>query len=165
MFSGGNKNGALGTNGLININNYCTHFIKLGGWQLSGLAIGWMKIFPCGNFLCGNYPGGNFLGGNFLGESFPGWELSGWEFSWVGVVQVGIFRVGVFLGGNCPDETYPGWEYSLAEVFRVGIVRWESFGCEFLCYLIINTYQSSHNKTAVLLFAFEKNKSFLKNSL
>ena len=114
---------ALGTNGLININNYCTHFIKLAGWQLSGVAIGWMKIFPAGNLLCrnykgGNFPGGNFLGGSFPGGSFPGWELSrwefsGWEFSWVGVagwefsglkfswvvevLQVGIFRMGVFM--------------------------------------------------------------------
>ena len=62
----GQKNGALGTNGLIDINNYCTHFIKLAGWQLFGVAIGWMKIFPAGNFQCGNY-----AGGNFPGESFP----------------------------------------------------------------------------------------------
>ena len=76
-----------------------------------------------------------------------------------------IFRVGVFLGGNCPGETYPRWEYSLVEVFRVGIVRWESSGWEFLCYLIINTYQPSRKKTAVLLFAFEKNKSFLNKKV
>ena len=47
------------------------NFIKLAGWQLSGVAIGWMKIFP----------GGNFLGGNFPGGSYPGWEFSGWELS------------------------------------------------------------------------------------
>ena len=90
------------------------NFIKLAGWQLSGVAIGWMKISPGGNLLCVNYPGGKF---------------PGWEFSWVGVV-----RVGVFLGGNCPGGTYPGWEFSLVEVFRVGIVRWESSGWGFSCY-------------------------------
>ena len=63
-------------NGLININNYCTPFIKLAGWQLSGMAIGWLNIFPGGNLLCGNYPGGNFPRGVFPGGIFPGWELS-----------------------------------------------------------------------------------------
>ena len=121
----------LRTNGLININNYCTHFIKLAGWQLSGVATGWIKIFPGVS-----YPGGKFPGGNFPGGSFPGWELSGWGFSgweipWVGVVCVGIFRVEIFLGGNCPGGTYPGWEFSLVEVFQVGIVRWESSGWQF----------------------------------
>ena len=97
----------LRTNGLININNYCTHFIKLAGWQLSGVVIGWMKIFSGGNLLCENYPGGNFLG-----RSFPGWELSRWDLSWVGIffgvsfpggnclvgiIRVAIFRVGVFM--------------------------------------------------------------------
>ena len=52
----------------------------------------------------------------------------------MGVVRVGIFRVGDFLGRNCPGGTYPGWGFSLVEVFRVGIVRWESSGWGFLCY-------------------------------
>ena len=96
----------MGTNGLININNYYTHFIKSAGWQLSGVAIDWMKIFPGGNLLCENYPGGNFPGGNFPGGSFPGWEFSGyefsgWEFSWVGV----------FLGGSCPGGNHPGGNF------------------------------------------------------
>ena len=41
------------------------NFIKLAGWQLSGVATGWMKIFPGGNFLGGNHPRGSFLGGSF----------------------------------------------------------------------------------------------------
>ena len=52
------------------------NFIKLAGWQLSGVAIGWMKIFPGGNFLGGNHPDGKFPGGNFPGRSFSGWNLS-----------------------------------------------------------------------------------------
>ena len=108
MFSGDNKNGALGTNGLININNYCTHFMKLAGWQLSGVAIGWMKNFPRGNLLCENYPGGDFLGDNFPGRSFPGWDMSGWEFSWVWIVQVGII-----LGGNSLWWKFYGLELSV----------------------------------------------------
>ena len=72
MFSGGRKM----VNGLININNYCTPFIKLAGWQLSGVAIGSLNIFPGGNLLCGNYPGGNFPRGIFPGGIFPGLELS-----------------------------------------------------------------------------------------
>ena len=100
----GEEKWCIGNEWVNYINNYCTHFIKLAGWQLPGVVIGWMKIFPGGNLLCGNYPAGNFPGDNFLGGSFPGWELSrwgfsGWEFSWVGVVRVGIFRVEVFLGG------------------------------------------------------------------
>ena len=100
---------SLGTNGLVNINNYCTHFIKLAGWQLSRVAIGSMKIFPGGN-----YPVG----------SFPRWELSGWDFSggqfsWVGIVQV---------------ELILGRDFFLNEVFRVGIVRWES-SVWHSCYL------------------------------
>ena len=67
------------------------NFIKLAGWQLSGVAIGWMKIFLGGNFLGGKFPGVNFPGG-----SFPGWELSRWDLSWVG-----IFFGGSFPGGNC----------------------------------------------------------------
>ena len=78
------------------------NFIRLAGWQLSGVAIGWMKIFPGWNLLCGNYPGWNFPGVYFPGEIFPGWE-----FSWVGV----------FLGRNCQGGTYPGWEFSLMEGF------------------------------------------------
>ena len=76
-----------------------------------------MKIFPGANLLRGNFPGGNFLD-----RSFPGWELSRWESSWVGVVQVGIFRVGVFVGRNCPGGTYPDWEFSLVDVSLVGII-------------------------------------------
>ena len=94
MLSEGRK---LGTNGLININNYCTHFIRLAGWQLSGVATGWMKIFPGVNFQGGNYPGGKFPGGNFPGGNFLGWELSGWEISWVRFVQVGLILGGDFL--------------------------------------------------------------------
>ena len=115
------KNGALGTNGLINISNYCTHFIKLAGWQLSGVAIGWMKIFPGGNLLCGNYPGGNFPSGNFPSGSFPRWQSSGWEFSWVGIVQVGLILGGNFLwwkfsrwelsGGNHPGGNFQGGSF------------------------------------------------------
>ena len=121
----------MGTNGLISINNYCSHFIKLAGWQLSGVTTAWMKIFPGENFLCGNYPGGNFPGGSFPGWELSRWEFSGWEFSWVGVVRVGISRVGVFLGGNCPGGTNPAWEFSLVEVFRGEMVRWESSGWQF----------------------------------
>ena len=114
-FSGvfrGQKNGALGTNRLININNYCTHFIKLAGWHLSGVAIDLMKIFPGGNFLCANYSGGNFLGGNFPGVSFPGWELSRWEFSRYEFSWVGILRVGPIMGGNIIWWKFSGWELS-----------------------------------------------------
>ena len=75
----------------ININSYSTHFIKLTGWQLSGVTIGWMKTFPGGNFQGENYPGGNFLGGSCPGGSFPGWELTG------GNHRVAIFRMGVFI--------------------------------------------------------------------
>ena len=138
------------------------NFIKLGGWQLSGVSTGWMKVFWGGNFLGGNYSGenlqvvifcvGDFLGGscpggNFLGGSFTRWKLSGWEFSWVEIFRVVIFQVGVFLGGNCPDGTYPGCELSLVEVFQVGIVQWESsrwqfFGWLFSCYrFLYNTYK------------------------
>ena len=104
----GQKNCALGTNGLININNYCTHFIKLTRWQLSGVAIGWMKIFPDGNLLCqiyqgGNFPGEDFPDGNFPGANFSGreffwveWELSRWELSWEGI----------FFGGSFPSGTF-----------------------------------------------------------
>ena len=126
----GQKNGTLRTNGLININSYCTRLIKLAGWQLSRVAIGWMKIFPGENFQSGNYLGGKFPGGNFSGGCFPGWELSGWEFSGWEFSQV---------GGNCPGGTYPGWEFSSVEIFWVEIVRWESsgwkfYGWEFSCY-------------------------------
>ena len=53
------------------------NFIKLAGWQLSEVEIGWMKFFLGGNFLGGNYPGGKFPGGSFPSGSFPGWEVSG----------------------------------------------------------------------------------------
>ena len=88
------------------------NFIKLAGWQLFWVAIGWTKIFP---------------GWELSGWKIFGWEFSGWEFSLVEVVWVDIFWVGVFLGENCPGGIYPGWEFSLVKVFRVGIVRWESF--------------------------------------
>ena len=84
---GGWKNGALGTNGLININNYCTHFIKLAGWQLSWVVIGWMKIFPGGN-----YPVG----------SFPRWELSRLNLSWAGIFFWMKFSEWELSGGNHP---------------------------------------------------------------
>ena len=66
-----------------------------------------MGIFWVDVFLVGSCPGENFLGG-----SFPGWELSKWDLSWVGIffgesfpggncsveiIQVAIFRVGVFM--------------------------------------------------------------------
>ena len=89
MLSEGRK---LGTNVLININSYCTHFIRLAGWQLSAVATGWMKIFP--------------------GWELSWWEISGWEFSWVGVV-----RVGVFLGEICPGGTYQGWDFLWWKLF------------------------------------------------
>ena len=120
--------GALGTNGLINISNYCTHFIKLAGWQLSGVAISWMRIFPGGNLLCGNYPGGKFLGWRFPWWELSGWESSGWDFSWVVGVHEGIFRVGVFLGGSCLGGSFPGWELSRWDLSWVGIF----FGGSFL---------------------------------
>ena len=56
--------------------------------------------------------GGNFLGGNYPGWEFSGWKLCGRELSWVGfflggnfpgwncpvgIIQVAIFQVGVFL--------------------------------------------------------------------
>ena len=84
MLSDGRK---LGTNGPININSYCTHFIRLARWQLSGVATGWMKIFPGVNFKGGNYPGGKFPDGSFRG----------WEFSWARFVQVGLILAGNFL--------------------------------------------------------------------
>ena len=73
------------------------NFIKLAGWQLFGVAIGWMKIFP---------------GWELSGWEIFGWQFSGWEFSWVGVVRVGIFRVGVFLDENFPGGNFAGWELS-----------------------------------------------------
>ena len=64
MLSEGRK---LVTNGLININSYCTHFTRLVGGQSSGVATGWMKIFPGVNFQGRNNPGGKFPGGSFPG--------------------------------------------------------------------------------------------------
>ena len=61
------------------------NFIKLAGWQLSRVAIGWMKIFP---------------GGNFPGRIFPGCELPGWDLSWVGIFFAGSFPGGNRLGGS-----------------------------------------------------------------
>ena len=126
----GSKNGPLGTNGLININNNCTHFIKLAGWQLSRVAVGCMKIFHGGNILCGNCPGGYFPGGNFPGGSFPEWEFSwwelsrgefsAWEISWVGIVQVRLI-----LGENFLWWKFSGWELSggniRVAIFLVGV--------------------------------------------
>ena len=51
------------------------NIIKSAGWQLSGVVIGWMKIFPGGNFLGANYPGDIIPGG-----SYPGWEFSCYRF-------------------------------------------------------------------------------------
>ena len=83
------------TNGLLNINNCCTDFIKLAGWLI-------------------------IRGGNWLDENFSrwessvwelsGWQFSGWEFSWVGVVRVGIVQVGLILGGNFLWRKCSGWE-------------------------------------------------------
>ena len=71
------------------------------------VGIFWVGIFQVGVILGGSFPGGNFPGG-----SYPGWEFSRWELSWVGIffgggfpggncsgriIQVGIFRVRVFL--------------------------------------------------------------------
>ena len=84
------------------------NFIRLAGWQLSGVAIDWTKIFP---------------GWELSGWEIFGWQFSEWEFSWVGVVRVGIFRVGVFLGGSCLGRTYPGWELSRCNLSWVGIVQ------------------------------------------
>ena len=63
------------------------NFVKLGGLQLSKVAISWMGIS-----LRGNFPGGND----------PWLEFFGWELSWVGIFRVGIVRVGVALGGYFP---------------------------------------------------------------
>ena len=100
-----------------------------------------MGVVQVGDFHCGNCPSGTDPGWEFsLVEVFwvsivrwesSGGQFSGWESSWVGVVQVGIFRVGVFVGGNCSGGTYPRWEFSLVEDLQVGIVRWESSGWYF----------------------------------
>ena len=174
----------MGTNGLININNYCTHFIKLAGWQLSGVAVGWINIFPGQNLLRGNYPSRNFPGGIFPGWDLSRWKFSWWEFSWVGAVRVrifrvgdvrvGIFQVGVFLGGNCPGGTYPGWEFSLVEVFRLGIVRWESTGWQlpmpdyvWICLIMPEYGWTCLNLPGVFCFTLyleEKKSSFFCGS-
>ena len=82
----------------------CLSVVKF--YQISGVTIGWMKIFPGGN-----YPGGNFqvaifrvgviLGGNFPGGSYPGWEIS----------LVGVFRVGI-VRGESSGWQFSGWEFS-----------------------------------------------------
>ena len=96
------------------------NFIKLAGWKLFGVAIGWMNIFRGGNFLGGNYPGGNIPGGSYPGWEFSGWELSGWELFWVVFV-----RMGVILGGNFFWCGFSGWELSggiiRVAIFRVGV--------------------------------------------
>ena len=96
------------------------NFIKLAGWQLSGVAIGWMKIFPGGNFLGGKFPGVNFPGG-----SFPGWELPRWDLS-----CVGIFFGGSFRGGNCP-----------VGIIRVAIFQVGIFMLPYLLQFISSTRQ------------------------
>ena len=60
--------------------------VKLGGLQLSWLAITWVKMFQVGIILSRNFPDrivrvGVILGGNFL----------------VGIIQVAIFWMGVFI--------------------------------------------------------------------
>ena len=72
------------------------NFIKLAGWQLSGVVVGWMKIFSFGNFQVGVFLGGSCPGENLLAGSFPGWDLPGWELSYLR-----IFFGGSFPGGNC----------------------------------------------------------------
>ena len=89
------KNGALGTNELININNCCTHFIKLAGWLI---------------IRGGNWPDENFSRWKSSVWELSGWQFSGWEFSWVGVVRVGIVQVGLILGGNFLWRKCSGWE-------------------------------------------------------
>ena len=86
------------------------NFIKLAGWQLSGVAVCWMKIFPFGNFQEGVFLGRSCPGENFPAGSFPGWELSGWELSYLG-----IFFGGSFPGGNCLN-----WFIRIA-IFRVRV--------------------------------------------
>ena len=97
------------------------NFIKLAGWQLSGVVIFWIKIFPGGNFMGGNYPVAVVLRGKFPCGNFP------------------RFLGGSCLGGNFPGGSYPEWEFSLVEVFQVGNVQWEwsgwqFSGWEFSCY-------------------------------
>ena len=75
-------------------------------------GIFWIAIIRVGIFQVGVILGGSFPGGNFPGGSYPGWEFFRWELSWVGIffgggfpggncsgriIQVGIFRVRVFL--------------------------------------------------------------------
>ena len=124
-------------------------------------------------------------GDNWLDENFSRWgsvwELSVREFSWVGVVQVGVFWVevflggscpggnflggscpggnflggscpgGNFLGGNCPGGTYPGWGFSLVEVFWVGIVWWETSGWQFFGWEF-SCYPSYHVRNSIYVF-------------
>ena len=72
------------------------NFIKLAGWQFSGVEIGRIKIFPGGNFPVGKFPGGKFPVGSYLG----------WEFSLVGVFRVGIVQ------GESSGWQFSGWEFS-----------------------------------------------------
>ena len=88
------------------------NFLKLAGWLLSRVAIGWMKIFLFENFLGGSYPGwgipgGSFPGGVFLGGSSPGGIFAGGSFPWWE-----YSRMGVILGGNFPWWKFSGWELS-----------------------------------------------------
>ena len=83
----GYKNGALGTNGLININSFCTHFINLAGRQLAGSKFFQVGISSVGIIRVATFRVGVFLDGSCPGGSFPGWEFS----------LVEVFRVGVFM--------------------------------------------------------------------
>ena len=102
------------------------NFVKLSGFQLTGVEIGWVGIFLGRNFPGGNCLGnfrveigqvgiildGNFLGGNCPSGCYPWWKFFGYELSWVeiffdesfpgdscpvGIIRVGIFRLGVFM--------------------------------------------------------------------
>ena len=97
-------------NVLININNYCTDFIKLAGWQLSGWGFfGWE--FPGWEFSwVVVVQVENFWVGIFMGRSCPGVTYPRWEFSLVEVFRVGNVR----------------WESSW----------WQFFGWEFSCYQV-----------------------------
>jgi hypothetical protein len=82
-------------------------------WQLSRVAIVWVKIVWVAIVPGGNCPGGNCLwwqlsqvaivsGGNCLGSNCPRWRLSRVE-----IVQVAIVRVAIVPGGNCLNGNCP----------------------------------------------------------
>ena len=104
-------------NELININNYCPHFIELAGWRLSGVAIDWMNAFLGGNLLCGNFPGGVFLGGICPGGTYPGWEFS----------LVEVFRVGI-VRWESSGWQFSGWEFSYYQLHSIA----RSFNTKFV---------------------------------